>query len=157
MQALLRKGADPNAIILQDGSRGNSPLHFACMLEKPKHAELLLMYGANPYVRNEFGMHRKLSIFLIVNIDNTKLFIIWWPTALELVPKDAVRSTKLHFKKIFDVSTCYYYFKECFLSFIWHSLFHPCTGRFSENASAVARAEWTDKYIRGAVVGRSIQ
>jgi hypothetical protein len=49
------------------------------MLEKIKHAELLLEYGANPVAANEFGS-----------------------TPLHLVPSDAVRSTKLYFKKIFD-------------------------------------------------------
>jgi ankyrin repeat protein len=58
MQALLRKGADPNAAILQEGSKGNTALHFSCMLEKPKHAELLLMYGANLFAANEFGQQR---------------------------------------------------------------------------------------------------
>jgi ankyrin repeat protein len=59
MQALLRKGADPNVVIRQDGARGNTPLHFACMLEKPTHAELLLAYGANPGAVNEFRITRK--------------------------------------------------------------------------------------------------
>lgn len=59
---------------------GNSPLHFACMLEKSKHAELLLEYGAVPNVRNEHGQ-----------------------SPLDLLPRDAVRSTKLHFKRIFEV------------------------------------------------------
>ena len=81
MQALLRKGADPNAVILQEGSRGNTPLHFACMLEKPKHAELLLNYGASPWSVNQYGMN-----------------------AFQLIPNDAVRSTKLEFKKIFEAS-----------------------------------------------------
>lgn len=79
MQALLRKGADPNAVILQEGSRGNTPLHFACMLEKPKHAELLLNYGASPWSVNQYRVN-----------------------AFQLIPKDAVRSTKLEFKRIFE-------------------------------------------------------
>ena len=81
MQALLRKGADPNAVILQEGSRGNTPLHFSCMLEKPKHTELLLNYGASPWSVNQYGMN-----------------------AFQLIPKDAVRSTKLEFKRIFEVA-----------------------------------------------------
>ena len=81
MQALLRKGADPNAVIQQEGSKGNTPLHFTCMLEKPRHAELLLTYGADPFKINEYNMQ-----------------------PLQLVPADAVRSTKLHFKKLFEES-----------------------------------------------------
>jgi hypothetical protein len=77
--ALLRRGADPNVAILQDGSKGNTPLHFACMLEKTKHMELLLEYGANPSAINQHGQ-----------------------TPLQLLPLDAVRSTKLYFKKSFE-------------------------------------------------------
>jgi hypothetical protein len=58
----------------------NTPLHLAAMFEKTKHAELLLEYGANPVILNEFGQN-----------------------ALQLLPKDAVRSTKLYFKKMFEV------------------------------------------------------
>lgn len=79
LQALLRRGADPNAVVAQDGSRGNTPLHFACMLEKVKHAELLLEYGAQPFVYNEHGQ-----------------------TPFNLIPADAVRSTKLYFKTMFE-------------------------------------------------------
>ena len=81
MQALLRKGADPNAVVLQEGSRGNTPLHFTCMLEKPKHAELLLTFGGSPWSLNQYGM-----------------------SAFQLIPNDAVRSTKLEFKRIFETS-----------------------------------------------------
>jgi ankyrin repeat protein len=42
VQALLRRGADPNIAVLQEGSRGNTPLHFACLLEGYKNAALLL-------------------------------------------------------------------------------------------------------------------
>jgi ankyrin repeat protein len=66
---------------LLQGSYGNTALHYACLLEKAKHAELLLEYGALPEARNEHGQR-----------------------PLDLVPRDAVRSTKLHFKRIFDVS-----------------------------------------------------
>ena len=31
LQALLRRGADPNLQVLQPGSKGNTPLHFACI------------------------------------------------------------------------------------------------------------------------------
>ena len=34
LQALLRRGADPNARLQEQGSKGNTPLHFACMLER---------------------------------------------------------------------------------------------------------------------------
>lgn len=50
------------------------------MLEKTKHAELLLEYGAQPDARN---VHGKVP--------------------LQLLPGDAVRSTKLYFKKMFEV------------------------------------------------------
>jgi ankyrin repeat protein len=50
------------------------------MLERTKHAEMLLEYGANPGATNEHGQ-----------------------TPLMLLPKDAVRSTKLYFKRMFDV------------------------------------------------------
>ena len=56
-------------------------MHYACLLEKSKHAELLLEYGALPDVRNQ---HNQLP--------------------LDLLPRDAVRSTKLYFKRLFDVS-----------------------------------------------------
>jgi len=55
-------------------------LHYACLLEKPKHAEALLEFGANPFAVNEFGL-----------------------TPLQLLPNDAVRSVKIQFKKVFDV------------------------------------------------------
>lgn len=80
LQALLRRGADPNVAVLQDGSRGNTPLHFACLLEKFKHAEFLIEYGANPMSANEFGQ-----------------------TPLQLLPSGAVTSTKLNFKRLFEV------------------------------------------------------
>jgi hypothetical protein len=51
------------------------------MFEKTKHAELLLEFGANPSIFNGEGMN-----------------------PLELLPRDAVRSTKLYFKKMFEVS-----------------------------------------------------
>jgi hypothetical protein len=79
MTALLRRGADPNVASIAEGSRGNTPLHYACFLEKPKHADTLLEYGANPYAKNEHGLN-----------------------PFQLIPKDAVRSTKLHFQRVFQ-------------------------------------------------------
>lgn len=76
---LLRRGADPNAAVIQAGSRGNTPLHFACLQQKQKHAQLLLQYGANPYAVNEYGVQ-----------------------PFELLPQDASRQTKQFFKKIFE-------------------------------------------------------
>lgn len=66
------------------GSKGNTPLHFACLFEKYKHAELLLEFGALPNAVNQHGK-----------------------TPLQLVPADAVRSTKVFFKKMFEVSRNY--------------------------------------------------
>ena len=66
--------------LLLQGSKGNTALHFACLLEKVKHAEMLIAYGANIYASNEHGQ-----------------------VPLQLLPRDSVRSTKLQFKKIFEV------------------------------------------------------
>jgi len=82
LQALLRRGADPNGILTTDDSMGNSALHLACYLEKEKHAELLLQYGANPIITNKFGFK-----------------------PLDLLPKDATPSNKIHFKRIFTEAT----------------------------------------------------
>lgn len=79
MQALLRRGADPNLAVAQDGSKGNTPLHFACMLEKVKHAELLLDYGANPYLKNEHGL-----------------------VPFRMIPRDVVASARLKYKQMFE-------------------------------------------------------
>lgn len=49
------------------------------MLEKTKAAELLLSYGAVPHAVNEYNQ-----------------------VPLQLLPADAVRSTKLFFKKMFE-------------------------------------------------------
>jgi Ankyrin repeats (3 copies)/Ankyrin repeat len=77
--ALLRRGADPNAASIAESSKGNTPLHYACLLEKIKHAEVLLQYGANPFATNQYGQN-----------------------AFQVIPGDAVRSTKLAFQKIFQ-------------------------------------------------------
>lgn len=84
MKALLKRGANPNASLLQKGAYGNTPLHFACMLEKVSHAELLLEYGANISAVNEFGKK-----------------------PLDLVPKDAVPSVRMAFKRMFTESPVY--------------------------------------------------
>ena len=70
------------------------------MLERTKHAELLLEYGALPDSRNEHGQR-----------------------PVDLIPRDAVRSTKLYFKRIFDVSynlqiTIYIFYIFCILVYI---------------------------------------
>lgn len=49
------------------------------MMEKTKHAELLLEYSANPFATNQYGQN-----------------------PFQVIPVDAVRSTKLFFKKMFD-------------------------------------------------------
>lgn len=81
LRALLYRGADPNVFLVQAGSYGNTPLHIACLLEKPQHAKLLLEYGAKPFVLNEYGM-----------------------TPSQLIPRDVTISNKLAFKKLFEVS-----------------------------------------------------
>ena len=55
LNAMLRRGADPNVKMLNEGSFGNTPLHFACLLGKYSHVELLLEYGADPDAVNEYG------------------------------------------------------------------------------------------------------
>ena len=57
------------APLAKQGAVGNTPLHFACLLEKPEHAIVLLEFGADANVVNEHGQ-----------------------TALQLVPKSAVMS-----------------------------------------------------------------
>jgi len=79
LTALLSKGANPRVVNLSEGSRGTTVLHLACMLEKTKHVELLLAYDANPDAVNEHGK-----------------------TPLDLLPRDAVPSTKLYMKRMFE-------------------------------------------------------
>jgi ankyrin repeat protein len=79
LQALLRRGADPNMAVTQEGSTGNTPLHYACLLEKVKHATMLLEYGANPYLQNEHGQ-----------------------IAYKMIPGDATASHKRAYRMIFD-------------------------------------------------------
>lgn len=79
LQALLRRGADPNVSLLQPNGRGNTPLHFACLWEKTKFVELLLEYGANPMASNNAGQN-----------------------PLQLLPADAVRSTKTYIARLFS-------------------------------------------------------
>lgn len=79
VQALLRRGADPNLAMISEDSFGNTPLHYACLLERTKHAELLLDYGANPFAVNKYQN-----------------------TPLQLLPSDIPTSSKLYFRKIFE-------------------------------------------------------
>lgn len=79
LKFLLKRKADPNVAIRETGSKGNTPLHLACLLEKPAHAELLLQNGANPLSINEHGAR-----------------------PFSMVPRDAVTSVKLKFKKLFE-------------------------------------------------------
>lgn len=79
LQALLRRGADPNLVIQQEGTSGNTPLHYACLLEKVKHAELLLEYGANPYIKNEHGQ-----------------------IPYQMIPSNAVPSARLKYRTMFE-------------------------------------------------------
>lgn len=72
LQALLRRGANPNVALKTKDSAGNTPLHFACLMEKMKHIELLIQYGADPEARNQHGQ-----------------------SPIDLVPTDAVRSLKM--------------------------------------------------------------
>ncbi len=79
LKFLLKRKADPNVAIQENGSKGNTPLHLACLLEKPDHAELLLQNGANPLSINEHGAR-----------------------PFSMIPRDAVTSVKLKFKKLFE-------------------------------------------------------
>lgn len=54
---------------------------MACLLEKPKHARILLEYGANPIALNQYNM-----------------------SPLQMLPADSLMSTKNMFKKMFDTA-----------------------------------------------------
>ena len=81
LQAILRRGADPNVALLQESGQGNTPLHFACFLEKTNHAAILFSYGADPYAVNNEGKN-----------------------ALQMLPSDASPSVKKKMAKMFNVS-----------------------------------------------------
>lgn len=81
LQALLRRGANPNTSLKTEDSTGNTPLHFACLLEKVKHALLLLEYGADPLAVNQHGQ-----------------------TPLELLPSDSVNNIKMKLARAFKES-----------------------------------------------------
>lgn len=81
LKALLQRGADPTVTLKMPGSEGSTPLHFACAFEKKAVVELLLQYGADPNAVNANGL-----------------------TPLELLPRDAMRSTKLQFKNMFEAA-----------------------------------------------------
>lgn len=55
MQALLRRGANPNVFLTQADTLGWTPLHFACKHGFLKHAALLLEFGANPLAETYDG------------------------------------------------------------------------------------------------------
>lgn len=80
LKALLRRGANPNvALVKDDDGGGQTPLHLSCLLEMRKHTELLLEYGADPFIQNMYGQY-----------------------PLQLLPRDATKSTKMFFKKAFE-------------------------------------------------------
>mmetsp|Transcript_8885 Transcript_8885/g.9398 ORF Transcript_8885/g.9398 Transcript_8885/m.9398 type:complete len:314 (+) Transcript_8885:47-988(+) len=79
LKALLRRGANPNTVLTQKDSEGSTPLHFACMLEMIKHVELLIEYGADVTIQNAAGQY-----------------------PLQLLPSNAVRSTKVYLKRLFE-------------------------------------------------------
>ena len=58
---------------------GTTVLHFACMWERIKHADLLLQYGADPEATNEHGV-----------------------TPVQMLPRGLTRSVKFEFKEMFD-------------------------------------------------------
>jgi ankyrin repeat protein len=81
MQALLRRGANPNKQLNSEGNRGNTPLHLSCRLDKKDHAKMLLEYGALPAATNDYGQ-----------------------VPLQLVPRDSVTSNKRAFLKHFEAA-----------------------------------------------------
>lgn len=66
--------------LCMQGARGNTPLHYACLLEKEKHAAMLMKYNANPFLLNQYGQR-----------------------PYDMIPKDAVASTRRLFRQIFQV------------------------------------------------------
>lgn len=82
---LAKPGVNPSPTVLQEGSRGNTPLHYACLLSKVDHIESLLKYGANPTALNEYGQ-----------------------SPLELFPKENVQSSKLYVLKLFEEAASKY-------------------------------------------------
>jgi hypothetical protein len=79
LQALLRRGGNPNSALDSEGNRGNTPLHVSCRFELREHTKMLLEYGALPDAVNDYGQ-----------------------MPLALLPRAAVLSTKRAFKKHFD-------------------------------------------------------
>mmetsp|Transcript_62135 Transcript_62135/g.122041 ORF Transcript_62135/g.122041 Transcript_62135/m.122041 type:complete len:358 (-) Transcript_62135:161-1234(-) len=56
LKALLKRGADPNASLMQPGmTLGWTPLHFACKTANIKHVGMLLDYGADPLAETAAG------------------------------------------------------------------------------------------------------
>lgn len=56
LEALLRKGGNPNQKLVTEGTfLGWTPLLFAAHLDQVRHAELLLEYGADPHVKDAKG------------------------------------------------------------------------------------------------------
>lgn len=84
--AYLKKGANPNITILQESSKGNTPLHFAVMMEKTDHIELLLEAGAGPDAVNEYGQK-----------------------PLDMLPKEMTQSLRTYISHLFKVSLPLYY------------------------------------------------
>ena len=78
--AYLKKGANPNTTILQESSKGNTPLHFAVMMEKTDHIELLLDAGADPNAVNEYGQK-----------------------PLDMLPKEMTQSLRTYINHLFKV------------------------------------------------------
>lgn len=93
------------------------------MFEKTKHAELLLEYGANPSILNEEGLN-----------------------PLQVLPRDAVRSTKLYFKKMFEVIIMSRLFFCC--------IFHICGVFRMHIARSLQQSRRRSAVLRKHTVGR---
>jgi ankyrin repeat protein len=87
LHAYLKRGANPNQQIQAEGSRGNTPLHNAVLLEKSDHVEVLLDAGADPDILNQYGL-----------------------TPLEMLPSQALPSTKTYYKRLFEVDKLTYHY-----------------------------------------------